>query len=154
MRDKTRDAICSLVFMSFGIFIFFQSLKIIPRMGKDIGSGYMPKIVSGSIVALSILKLVLTLSKRTNEKEKKENSDTLGGILTIVLLAVYTLSFNILGFILSTVMYLFFQILILSDENNRKIPLFAIIAIVVPVAIYTLFVHVIKSSLPTGILGF
>lgn len=154
MRDKTRDTVCSLLFLSFGIFIFFHSLEIVPKMEKDLGSGYMPKIIAGSIVALSILKLILTLSKKINEKEKTENSDTLGGLLTIILLAVYALCFNIIGFILSTVIYLFFQILILSDEKNRKIPLFIIIAVVVPVVIYILFVHIIKSPLPMGILGF
>ena len=78
----------------------------------------------------------------------------MGGLLTIVLLAIYVVLFKPLGFILSTFIYLFFQITLLSTEKNRNLILFGIISVVAPVVIYALFVYVIKVPLPTGLLSF
>ena len=58
------------------------------------------------------------------------------------------------GFIFSSILYLFLQILWLSDDTNRKPVLFAIIAVVLPVAVSALFAFVIKMPLPKGIFGF
>jgi len=154
MKDKMKDIICSLLFLSFGIFIFIHSLEITPKMEKDLGSGYMPKLIAGSIITLSIIKLILLFLNKTNKNSQEENNDVFGGLLTIILLALYVYFFNIVGFILSTTLYLFFQILILSNEKNRNLVLFGIISIVTSLVIYTLFVYIIKSPLPIGLIGF
>lgn len=64
------------------------------------------------------------------------------------------LAFNSVGFILSTVCYLFAQMLLLSDNTSRKPILFAVLSIVVPVAVYALFVYAISMPLPVGVFGF
>ncbi|MGF6906080.1 tripartite tricarboxylate transporter TctB family protein [Fusobacterium sp. PH5-44] len=152
MKDKTRDTLCSMLFLLFGAFMFSQAMGIVPKMGKDLGSGFMPKIIGGSLIAISALKLVLTFLSKENKKEEANNSDMKGGLLTIGILAIYVILFNGLGFLIATAIYLFFQMLILSDKKNRNIILFAIIAIIVPVIIYVLFVYIIKMPLPAGLI--
>ena len=155
MTDKKRDLLCSVIFLVFGIFMFVQSAAIKPLMGsKDLGSGFVPKIIAGCIIAIAGVKLIMTLTGKKEEKKIENDEDKMGGLLTIALLLIYSVLFNTLGFILSTVLYLFAQMLILSDERNRKIPLFAVIAVVAPVVIYALFVYVIKMPLPAGLLSF
>ena len=155
MTDKKRDLLCSIIFLIFGIFMFVQSAAIKPLMGsKDVGSGFVPKIVAGVIIAIAAFKLITTLMNKKPEKKIEDNGDKMGGLLTIALLLIYSVLFDKLGFILSTMLYLFGQITLLSDERNRNIPLFAGIAVVAPLAIYTLFVYVIKMPLPMGLFGF
>lgn len=155
MTDKKRDLLCSVIFLAFGIFMFVQSAAIKPLMGsKDLGSGFVPKIIAGCIIVIAAAKLIMTLTSKKEEKKIENDEDKMGGLLTIALLLIYSVLFNTLGFILSTMLYLFAQMLILSDERNRKIPLFAVIAVVAPVAIYGLFVYVIKMPLPIGLFGF
>ena len=60
MKNKTRDIICSLLFLALGIFMFSQALKITSIMGKDLGSGFMPKVIAVALVLISLLKLILT----------------------------------------------------------------------------------------------
>ena len=50
--------------------------------------------------------------------------------------------------------YLFAQILLMSNSENRKPVLFAAISIALPLAVSLLFAYVIKMPLPVGILGF
>ena len=148
MTNKQRDYACSVLFLIFGIFMFIQSLSIHSMMDKDVGSGFVPKIV------ISAIKLLLTFLSKKSEEAKKSDEDIMGGLLTIVLLAIYVVLFKPLGFILSTFIYLFFQITLLSTEKNRNLILFGIISVVAPVVIYALFVYVIKMPLPTGLLSF
>lgn len=154
MNNKTRDIICSIIFLITGAFLFQQSLGIVPIMEKDLGSGFMPKVIAVSLMITALLKLLLTFVKKITNSDKKEETDNLGGLLTIGALLLYVLTFEVIGFILSTTIYLFLQITILSNEKNRKLVLFAIISVGVSVAIYTLFVYVINRPLPVGMLGF
>ena len=156
MKNKTRDIICSLLFLALGIFMFSQALKITSIMGKDLGSGFMPKVIAVALVLISLLKLILTFfeKKQSEEEKSNDNQDSKGGLLTIGALLFYVLTFEILGFIISTSAYLFIQMLIFSDNKNRKPLLFLIISVAFSIATYILFVYVIQKPLPTGILSF
>lgn len=154
MTDRIRDIICSALFLLFGIAMFVMSLPITPIMGKDLGSGFVPKIIAGAIIAIALLKLALTIFSRKQAKKLENDDDWTGGLLTIAALLIYVSIFKPVGFILSTALYLFVQITVLSDETNRKLPLFAAISVVSPVLIYALFVYVIKMPLPAGFISF
>ena len=82
------------------------------------------------------------------------DQDFLGGIGTIVLMVLYMLAFEKVGFVVASAVYLFLQMLLLSDNTNRRILLFAAVAVVLPLAVDALFVYVIKMPLPVGVFGF
>lgn len=154
MTNKQRDYACSVIFLIFGIFMFTQSLSIQSMMDKDVGSGFVPKIVAAAIIVISALKFLLTAFNKKKADSIKTDEDMTGGLLTIALLAIYVVLFKPFGFILSTMIYLFFQITLLSTEKNRNFILFGVISVVAPVLIYAMFVYVIKMPLPTGIISF
>ena len=64
------------------------------------------------------------------------------------------MAFQPVGFIISTMVYLFLQILVLVPKEKRSWPLTVIISVVSPIAIYALFTYAISSPLPKGIWGF
>lgn len=154
MTDRKRDISCAILFLVFGVFMFFQALPIEPIMGKDLGSGFVPKIIAGAIIVIALVKLALVLSSKEKEKKLENDDDMMGGLMTVAALLVYMSIFKSVGFILSTALYLFMQITLLSDEKNRNLPLFGVISVVAPLAIYALFVYAIKMPLPTGIFSF
>lgn len=156
MKNKTRDLLCSVIMLAFGIVMFVLSLNIPHKIPTDVGSGYVPKFVAICIMAVAAVQLILTLTRRSADDNKKEKlfDDAKGGIATIVLMTVYMLIFKPVGFICSSAIYLFAQIMLLSDNTNRKPLLFAAIAILLPIAVDALFVFVIKMPLPKGIIGF
>ena len=154
MNDKTKNLICSGVFFLFGAFLYFESLSIKVLMTKDLGSGFFPKVIAVSIMVMAIVELIITLINKRIVKDEKTDRDIKGGLLTIMCMAAYIALYDSLGFLLSTALYLFFQILILSTEKNRRIPLFALISVASSVVIYVIFVYAISMPLPTGILSF
>lgn len=154
MTDRVKNIICSTFFLLFGTGMFFEAIKIKPLMGRDLGSGFMPKLIAIAIIMAAVATLVMALKKQPDTNTKKSDMDAKGGLLTIACIAAYVVLYDTLGFLVSTFLYLFIQILILSNEKNRKLPLFFVIALVTSVFVYTLFVYVIGMPLPMGILSF
>lgn len=155
MTNKQRDFICSAVFLIFGAGMLYSSFGIKHRISSDVGSAYVPKFIAVCILVAAGVKLILTVMDKSASASKKEGADfdLFGGVGTIVLMLCYMLALKPVGFILSSCVYLFLQIMLMSSKENRKPVLFAAISIVLPVAVYLLFNYVIKMPLPKGIFG-
>lgn len=154
MTKKVKEILISVVFMLVGIFIYLQAMNIEPLMKNELGSGYFPKVVAGTMIVLSILNLFLNLKKTHIEDENNTKSDLFGGLSTIALIGIYSLLYQKVGFLIGTSLYLFLQILILAPKEKRNIMLFAIISVVFSVFVYYLFTRIINMPLPKGIFGF
>jgi len=157
MTTKVRDSICSVIMLAFGAVMVVLARDIPNKMpDKDVGSGYVPTFIGICILIVAAAKLILTLTnkKPAANQKIKFTQDALGGFGTIALMVVYMLIFEPVGFIVSSALYLFVQMIVLSDKTNRNPILFAIIAVALPVAVDALFVFAIHMPLPVGILGF
>lgn len=158
MTHKVRDLLCSIIMLIFGIVMFVVALGIPHKVASDVGSGFVPKFISICIIVVAVVQGVLTLMDKSPALNSKAKDgmfeDMKGGIVTIVLMAAYMAIFEPVGFVFSSIIYLFLQILWLSDDTNRKPVLFAIISVVLPLAVSALFAFVIKMPLPKGIWGF
>lgn len=156
MTNKQRDILCSVVFLLFGAGMLYMSTGIKKMIESDVGSGYVPAFIGICIMVVAGAKLILTLMDKSDAANKKEKNDfdLLGGVGTVAIMAFYVLTFDKLGFLLSSMIYLFVQITLMSNKENRKLGLFAVISVALPVVVYALFNYVIKMPLPKGILGF
>lgn len=156
MTNKQRDLLTSVIFFAFGAFMLSCAVGIRKTIASDVGSGYVPIFIAICLMVVSAGKCILTLTRKlaTDKMKEKSDEDLLGGIGTIGLMLVYMIIFEPVGFVISSALYLFAQILWLSDHTNRKPVLFAAIAIVIPVVIDLLFTYVIHMPLPRGVFGF
>jgi hypothetical protein len=75
-------------------------------------------------------------------------------ILTFAIIAVYTALIDPVGFLIMSILYLFAQILILSDPKKRNLVRAGIMAVVASVAVDYIFVQLLHVMLPRGIFGF
>jgi putative tricarboxylic transport membrane protein len=114
----------------------------------------VPRIIAGAIVALAVVLLVLSVLKKRVARTEKADEDLKGGVFTVLALAAYVFLFDRLGFLVSTALYLFVQMTILSNRENRKFKLFAVLALVVPALIYLIFTNLFDMALPAGIIRF
>ena len=156
MTNKTRDILCSIIVLAFGAAVIYFVKDVRRVIRSDVGSAFVPTLIGWCIVVTGASKLLYTLFTGLKEENKKIvfDQDFLGGVGTIVLMFLYMLAFEPVGFIVASAVYLFLQMLLLSDKTNRKILLFALVAVILPVAVDALFVFVIKMPLPVGVFGF
>ena len=154
MSSKKKNMIISALFLAFGAFLYVQALGIKHMMKNDVGSAFFPKVVGITIMGVALIRLVMALREKESESKKKANSDMLGGWLTILLIGAYVIAFQPVGFLISTAVYLFLQILVLTPKEKRKLPVILAIAVIASVFIWVLFNYVISSPLPKGIFYF
>ena len=79
--------------------------------------------------------------------------DLVRGLVTIGLLLFYVATFRWLGFLISSILYLFAQLMVFTKKGKRRWLLNGIISVALPGVIYVLFVYVMNYMLPMGILG-
>ena len=156
MSNKIRDLILSVIMLVFGVAMIVLARDIPHKIASDVGSAYVPTFLGVCIIVVGAAKLILTVLNKKPPADEKIlfTQDALGGFGTIALMLVYMLALEPVGFIISSTVYLFVQMMLLSDKTNRKPVLFAIIAVLLPAAVDALFVYAIKMPLPVGILGF
>lgn len=156
MTNKQRNLLTGALFLVFGIFFLFQSLQVPHKIESDVGSGYVPAFICILIIIVAAAKLIITLTRHDPADDMKVKSlgSTKGGVVTILLILVYVLLFEPLGFVVSSILFLFALINWFANSENRNIPLFAAVSIILPVAVSALFAYVIKLPLPKGLIGF
>lgn len=76
-------------------------------------------------------------------------------LFTVLLLIVYLFSMEILGFTISSLIYIFAQILLMTDKNQWRKTLVpaGIISVLSALIMYYLFNEILGVLLPTGLFG-
>ena len=132
MTNKTRDILCSIIVIAFGAAMIYFVKDVRRVIRTDVGSAFVPTLIGWCIVVTGASKLLYSIFTGLKEESKKIvfDQDFFGGIGTIILMVLYMLAFQPIGFIVSSAVYLFLQMLILSDKTNRRIFLFAAVAVI------------------------
>ena len=153
MTNKKKGIITSLLFLAFSILMIVFAKDIKPMMKNDLGSGFFPMVVGIAMCGLSVLRLILAIREKETEN-KKSGDDLMGGIGTLILIGGYCIAFSPIGFIISSIIYLFLQILLLTPKEKRNWLTISLISVITPFAFYALFVYLINTPLPKGLFGF
>jgi len=142
------------------VFIGAQHVKTLAV--SSIGSGFFPSVVSVllAITSIAIIAGGIVQARKPDGKTAspskasvEEKPRVWGVVGTFALMTLYALLITKVGFLVTTTVYLFIQINILSPKASRKQLMFAAISVVASVVIYYTFVKVFNLMLPAGILG-
>ena len=140
-------------FLTIGLFIleafYFLLIKQLPPKAAR-----YPYFVLGLMVFLTLLLAIHTfLIKPKNTEENKEEDQFKGNLygqffLVIALSAVYVILIDIIGFFVTTAVYLFVTMLALKSNIKWSI----IVSILFPIFLYLIFVSFLKVPVPKGFL--
>lgn len=157
---KYGDLVLGIVFAVIAIAMYVGADALPPNLLGGVGSDFVPKIIAIGILILVVFQLKAGIAAIKNykpeaeTKEAEEDKPEYGRVFaTIVVLTAYVFLMNTLGFMISSAIYLFLQILILTPKDKKNYILFAIIAVVASVAIYFIFKNCLSVMLPAGLLG-
>ena len=104
---------------------------------------------------LGICQLVFSQKSSKEPLDKGEGVDIKTVIQTALLIILYIALFDMVGFIVMTILYLFFQFIVLTPSDKKINPvLYGIIAVAVSVFVYTVFRYALDIMLPQGIIQF
>ena len=166
---RCRDLILGVVLLALGIAytVMAQNIKqgnkLVQRnVGTYAHARIVPTLLGVLLIILAIVMIIqgfLKLRKQDSEPAKKMSKvDMLSILLTFAAMILYIIILLELGFILSTMLYLFFQITILAPKEKRNYLLFAIVAVVFTALAFVAFRIGLTQMLPRGpieaLLGF
>ena len=140
-------------FLTIGLFIleafYFLLIKQLPPKAAR-----YPYFVLGLMVFLTLLLAIHTfLIKPKNTEENKEEDQFKGNLygqffLVIALSTVYVILIDIIGFFVTTAIYLFVTMLALKSNIKWSI----VVSILFPIFLYLIFVSFLKVPVPRGFL--
>ena len=149
---KLSENLVSMILLISGVALRVnaQTIQIGNTIGK--GSDFMPKLCTTLwiIIAAGLLLESVTMK---DDGEKKPGVSFVGFALTVLLLVLYIFLMPLLGFMLSSILYMFAQMLLFVPavyRTKRNVILFAGLSVAVPIAVYYLFVNVFYLLLPAG----
>ena len=159
MKKKYWDLASGSVLLLFSAVLFIGAQRVKTLAVSSIGSGFFPSVVAVLLAITSVFIITggIVQARKpdsTTDKAKAEDKPRVWGVIgTFALMAFYAVLLPKLGFLITTTVYLFVQINILSPRESRKQFMFGIISVVTAVVIYYTFVKVFHLMLPAGILG-
>jgi len=128
--------------------------------GYNVSAKRMPQILGIAMCICAGVNIQFSLirarerSKTTTEEKRHDpaaiRGDIIRGVLTFGLMTLYIVLLEIVGFLIMSAIYIFFQILLFSTKKQRNYIVIAITAIVSSAAIYYLFLYGLKMILPVG----
>jgi len=140
-------------FLTIGLFILEAFYFILIKQLPPKAARY-PYFVLGLMVFLTLPLAIHTfLIKPKNTEENKEEDQFKGNLygqffLVIALSAVYVILIDIIGFFVTTAVYLFVTMLALKSNIKWSI----IVSILFPIFLYLIFVSFLKVPVPRGFL--
>ena len=151
---KLSELIISIVLFIAGAVLFISSQEI--EVGAAMGQGgdFMPKLCSVLWLIISGLLTIFTVMNK-DDSGKEITISLKGFFATLILLIAYVTFLKPIGFVITSILYMFVQMLLFVPAEYRtkkNYMFFLIISIIIPVAVNALFVNVFSLILPTGVL--
>ena len=142
--------IFNVIVLIIGVVLFFSARAI--EVGGVLGQGseLVPMIMTSTWVILSII-IVISGLRKTEQFGKKVNMRPL--LITLALLFGYAFLLRPVGFVLTSMLYCFAQILIFAPEikrTNKDYVIFGVISLVFPIVINNVFANLFSIFLPQG----
>ena len=159
--NKCRDLILGVILLGLGVAYTLMAdqikrgNKLVQRnVGDFAHARIIPTLLGIILIALAVILIIqgiLHLKKEDGKAVKKMSKvDMLSIALTFAAMILYIVILPHLGFILSTIIYLFGQITILAPKNKRNYLLFAIVAVVFTAIAFVAFRIGLTQMLPRG----
>lgn len=157
---KYNDLIVGVTMLAFGLFYLIMTTQI-QRKGKTIDATFFPYILSTIMLIVGSLQTIkgVLASKKYDaasyvEPAAHEKGDMKTVLITVGLIIAYVALLKPLGFILSSTIYLFVQIMVMVPNRIKKnYVLYAVIAVATSALIYVSFRFGLDLMLPAGLLG-
>ena len=180
-RANKKELAVGIVFLLIGV-VYFALAFTIPAYdayggSSVVDSSFVPKVVGVLLMLLSAVQIYLTGKKGRQPAAPKEqpaaqegeseefrvedydddalskNADTKSLLAIFAILILYMALMSVLGFMISTALFLMASMLLLTPAEKRRLPFMIVLSLVVSVGVYYLFVNGLDLVLPAGILG-
>lgn len=149
------DIVISIFFIILSVYMYISSLGFKSGFTRgSVGADGFPKIIAVAILVLAVINLIRTLKKKkiTFEFAKDKFLEKYKPVLMILLMfAIYVFSMKYIGFIITTILFMFSTQWYLSDRSKKNIPKIIILTLFISLGAYFFFTSYLTVVFPAGI---
>ena len=153
---KCKDLILGVLMLALSAFYLYNTtqIKTRPKITPSYASAQVVPRFLGILLAVLAVALIISgiRQMRSHDEGKEEKADFSAVVLTFIVIIAYVILLPRLGFCLSTVLFLFAQMMVLAPANKHNIVLFAIISVVFTAFVFVAFRIGLQQLLPRGII--
>lgn len=164
MKDKTAEY-WVIAILSLGALFFITLADKLPSasLSGGIGPRTFPLATFWLVLTLNALLIMKAVRDRIKEKRTGRKDEVGTGLIwkiipktpwitvgTIIMILLYALLLELLGFPLTTGLFILVSSLFLAPKEKRSFPRSLLLSTTFTVGIYLLFVHVFNIPLPEG----
>lgn len=142
------------------VFCLFNYFYLIPSQVINQGSVPTYPFIVNTLILLSsvgyffqsIFQNTITIKEADSQKNKdaqKKQKNAQRAIAIMILIGIWVLMLDYIGFLLSTIIFLAGSIVVCGSRNYTKV---VVISILFPLFMYFIFRGVLKTTLPEGFL--
>jgi len=153
---KKANIVSAIVGMLFALVTFLKTFTFKKFTNVPVGPEFFPRILAvGLFLCCLILLISAILKKEEPGKEEKAptispiNKDMQRCLLGLLVIVVYSLLWEIIGFIVATPIAIFVMIFILGKRNYLTM---AIVSVAATVVIFCAFKFLLQIEMPLGYL--
>ena len=154
---KYGDLATGIVFLVIAVVFYVLAGQLPPSLLGGVGSDFVPKILAVGTGILSVLQIisgVKTMKKDfSGEAADEDRPEYIRVLATVAAFGIYVTVMEKVGFLISSIVYLFAQMVILAPKEKRNFLLLEVIAVVFNIVVYFIFRNALNVMLPKGILG-
>lgn len=159
--NKYKDTIVGVASICISVLLFIATFYIQEFSRTRLGAGFVPRVTAVILFILGVILIVKEVRTRRTDAPPEQAGDARPvprvGImgppavfLNILLFVVYLLLLNSVGYLIMTPIYLFLQILLLTDPAKYRYGAFIVLSLIVGVGTYYGFAWLFQVYLPSG----
>lgn len=156
---KYGDIVVGVFFMAVSTVLMIMALMLPKSKVMEIGPDFMPMCIGSVTFVLSLVLIILSI-KNFKMHAAGLNPDSIPDcdykrvLSSIILVLIYVFAIKPIGFILSTLVFLFFQMLVLAPDeqrNKKEAVRLIVVDVIFTLVVFFLFRYGFKIVLPAGI---
>ena len=150
--NVTQERLMGIIIAILGLIMFLNTLTMsFMMLVDDPGPTLLPRVVSIALIACG-LGLAFYKSKDARPVVFKLNENSKRMVISFIALLIYAILFNVLGYMLSTFVFLSFLTWYLTKQKNTAAIWKSLLnGLVVTAIIYLVFTQLLNVILPSGI---
>lgn len=149
---KSKNKLAASILLLISIFYLFLSYRLPAYDLVPVDSDLVPYVLGVLLLILSIM-LFFEKDQRSEEQdsaiELNKNTLMMLGLISLIFI-FYAMLFELLGFIISSILFIFTCTIVLGYKRHI---INILVSIITPIVFYYIF-HLLQISLPKGILPF
>lgn len=161
VETKGSGVFVGMVMLVAGLGYLYMTASLPSRGVVD--SGLVPYVLAFAMCGLGVLQIIVSIRRAPSQSdeaaapedtEPKEPVSYATVLMTLALMAAFTVMLSPLGFPIAAAIYLFLQFIVLTPADRKtRYLLYAVLAIVASFVIFVMFRYGFDLQLPAGILA-